>query len=376
MFTRYLTAQIPKHLKNGRVLIIYGPRRVGKTFLLNQILESYDGKTYSGVGEDRALRDTLESESVERIMNAFTGYDLIALDEAQKVADIGTGLKILVDHVQKSAVIATGSSSFDLANQVGEPLTGRKRTLVLYPLSALELKDQFGPMRVEEMIEELLIFGAYPETLDAQNREDRILYLNELRDSYLYKDVLELESVRNSRKLMDLLTLLAFQIGRDVSVSELATSLSLGQPTVLRYLDLLEKAFVIKSLRGFSRNLRKEVTKMARYYFLDNGVRNAVISNFNPLSRRDDAGQLWENFLFIERIKKQHYTGVVCNTYFWRTYDRQEIDLIEERDGRLFAYEFKYATRKKVGAPKAWLKSYPQAEFEVITRKNFLPFIT
>lgn len=376
MFTRYYQGLLDSLLQAGRVLVLYGPRRVGKTFLLNQYLENYEGKAYVGTGEDRLLRETFESESVERIKTSFTGYDLVVVDEAQHISGIGLGLKMLVDHIPEAKVIATGSSSFDLANQVGEPLTGRKLTCVLYPLSVLELKSQYGPMQTQEMLETLLVYGAYPETLTQANIQDKMQYLTELKDSYLCRDILELDGIRNSRKLLDLLNLLAYQIGGEVSLNELGTALSMSKPTVSRYLDLLEKAFVIRRVRGYSGNLRKEVTKTSRYYFLDNGVRNAVINNFNPLSQRGDVGQLWENFLVMERMKKRHYTGLLANDYFWRTYDRQEIDLVEEREGKLFAFEFKYSPNKPVKAPQAWSKAYPEAGFSVVHRQNFLSFIS
>lgn len=375
MFSRYYLSKISTYLKPGRVLVIYGARRVGKTYLLERFLENYKGRVFTGVGEDRLVREILESESVQRIKSSLSSYDLIVLDEAQKIKDVGAGLKLLADHLPEAAVIATGSSSFNLANLVGEPLTGRKQTLVLFPLSVMELKDQFGPMRPQELLEELLLYGAYPETLSLENVASKRDYLNELRDSYLCKDILELENIRNSRKLLDLLTLIAFQIGHEVSLNELGTSLSLSKQTVAHYLDLLEKSFVIKNVRGYSGNLRKEVTKMARYYFYDNGIRNVVINNFNPLSRRNDVGQLWENFLFIERLKKQHYTRTASNYYFWRTYDRQEIDHVEERDGNLYGYEFKYSPGRRKGPPKAWSQNYPNADFSVITRENFLSFV-
>ncbi len=375
MYYRYLKNKIESSLQPGKVLILYGPRQVGKTFLINTILADFARPYFLGFGEDKATRDVLESESITTLRSYFSGYDLIIIDEAQKVENIGAGLKLLVDHIPDIKVLATGSSSFDLANKTGEPLTGRKKTLTLYPISALELKQQFGPMEVGQLLEELLIFGSYPETLGIKNNNERVSYLNELRDSYLYKDILELENLRNSRKLSDLLTLLAFQVGKEVSLSELGSQVELSKQTVERYLDLLEKAFVIKNVRGFSRNLRKEVTKTSRYYFFDNGVRNSVINNFNPLSLRNDIGMLWENFLFIERMKKQDYVEQYSNYYFWRTYDKQEIDLIEEQGGQLSGFEFSYKKAKRT-IPRDWKNSYPNATYDIITKDNFLPFIT
>jgi len=375
VYLRFYEGRLEALLQKGKVLVLYGPRRAGKTFLVQRFLQSDRGKVFQGVGEDITLREILESESVQKIKSSFSGYDLIVIDEAQKVSKIGFALKLLVDHVPEAKVIATGSSSFDLANRLGEPLTGRKQTITLFPVSALELKEQFGPLRIAQLLEELLVFGTYPETLAKANLADKASYLSELRDAYLCKDILELENIKNSRKLLDLLTLLAFQIGGEVSHHELGRQLGLSKQTVERYLDLLEKAFVIRNVRGFSRNLRKEVTKTSRYYFLDNGVRNSVINNFNALALRNDVGQLWENFMFMERLKKRQHHGILANFYFWRTYDQQEIDLVEEREGKLFAYEFKYS-RGSTRPPRAWLNAYPDSEFMTVNRDNYLEFVT
>ena len=245
---------------------------------------------------------------------------------------------------------------------------------MLYPISAAEEIETFDLQFHQSLLEQRLITGSYPELYSISSEPDRHAYLHELVDSYLFKDILELENIRNARKLVDLLTLLAFQVGNEVSISELGNQLELHKNTVSRYLDLLEKAFVIRNIRGFSRNLRKEVTKTSRYYFYDNGIRNAIINNFNLLKRRNDTGMLWENYLVSERIKKQTYSRQYTNNYFWRTYDQKEIDWVEEREGRLFGYEFKY-TDKKINAPGQWLKSYDNADFKVINRKNYLDFI-
>ena len=230
-------------------------------------------------------------------------------------------------------------------------------------------------MYTQEMLEELMIFGSYPEVLKSLNREDKIEYLISLRDSYLLKDIFEMEQVRYPAKVFDLLKLLAFQIGNEVSLNELSNTLGIAKQSVERYLYLLEKAFVIIKVNGFARNLRKEITKTSRYYFYDNGIRNALISNFNDLTTRNDIGMLWENFLFIERIKKQEYMRIFSNNYFWRTYDKKEIDLIEERDGKLYAYEFKYSARK-AKIPLAWKTSYPDSDSSIISRDNFMDFLT
>ncbi len=330
-YNRFYEQKFPGLLKEGKVMLVYGPRRAGKTSLIKHFLSNYEGKYYSGVGEDMALRELIRSQDVRRITGAFKDYQLVVIDEAQKIPDISTGLKILVDNLPQLQIIASGSSSFKLSSQLGEPLTGRYRSMFLYPMAMLELNEQFGGMEILERLEEFLVFGTYPEAMLTENHLDKQELLVNLRDSYLFKDILELDNIRNADKLSDLLKLLAFQIGKEVSLNELGNSLGLAKQTVERYLELLEKTFVIRKVRGFSRNLRKEIAKSSRYYFLDNGVRNALINNFNDLSTRDDTGMLWENFLFVERMKKRCYSRIFANDYFWRTYDQQEIDLVEER---------------------------------------------
>ncbi len=371
---RFHDAELGARLVPGKVLVLYGPRRSGKTTLLKRFLADFKGRTYYGIGEDRAVSDILGSKDLNRIVGSFRGYDLIVIDEAQAVPGLGLGLKLLVDQLPEARVIASGSSSLELAGQIGEPLTGRRRELTLYPLAALELAAWQGPMAVEGRLEEALIYGAYPDVLNATNTGDKQEALRELRDSYLFKDILTLEQVRNPRKLHDLLTLLAFQIGSEVSLSELGNSLGLAKQTVERYLDLLEKVFVIRRVGGFSRNLRSEVTKTARYYFFDTGIRNAVIANFNPPERRNDMGALWENYLVAERIKKLAYTRMNCRSHFWRTYTQQEIDWVEEIDGALHGYEFKWC-HKAARPPRLWTETYPTAGFTCVGRNNYLEFV-
>lgn len=373
-YERYLETQNNSFLKKGKVSVLYGPRRVGKTELLKKIIAGFSGEIYSGTGDNLELREVLSTQVLSNLTTRFSKYDLIFIDEAQRIPEVGFGLKLLIDHFPEKIIVISGSSSFDLSNKIGEPLTGRNITRILYPLSVLELYSQLGGMKVVEQLENLLIFGGYPEVLKADTIEDKMEYLFSLRDSYLYKDILELENIRNPLKLTELLKLLAFQIGSVVSLTELGNNLGIAKQSVERYLDLLEKAFIIKRVGGFSRNLRKEVIKSSRYYFWDIGVRNALINNFNPLNQRNDTGMLWENFIFMERLKTKHYKRIFSNDYFWRTYDQQEIDLIEERDGKLFAYEFKYSPRK-INAPKAWEQAYPESEFRVISKENFLDIL-
>lgn len=375
MINRYYSKKINKLLKPNRVLVLYGPRRVGKTTLLKEFLKTYKKPVYNSTGENSSLQKILESNDFSKIIPFFRDYDLIAIDEAQKIDNIGQGLKIIVDQIKGVKVIATGSSSFDLSNKVGEPLVGRQRIIKLFPLSALELVDNYGKMFLHEQLENLLIYGSYPEIIAAKSYFEKKEYLVQIRDSYLYKDILEFEKTKNSKKILDLLRLIAFQIGHEVSLQEIGNSLSMSKNTVERYLDLLEKSFVIINVRGFSRNLRKEITKTSRYYFYDNGVRNALINNFNGLGLRDDIGALWENFIVMERLKKQEYTGIFSNNYFWRTYDKKEIDWVEEREGKLFGYEIKWSG-KKVKPPKIWLETYKNAKFDIINKENYLQFIT
>lgn len=374
MIRRYYSSRLPELLQAGKVLALYGPRRAGKTTLLKELVGSFQGHHFMTTGEDRTIQELFASQSVNAIKNSFTSYDIVVIDEAQAIKDVGLGLKMLVDSLPNLKVVASGSSSFELSSKIGEPLTGRKRTLTLFPISALELSENYGNMNIRQRLDELLIYGCYPEVLTTDGFSAKAELLAELRDSYLFKDILSLDRIRNPKKLHDLLTLLTFQIGKEVSLSELGGSLGLSKQTVERYLDLLEKGFVIKRLTGFSRNLRKEVSKTCRYYFLDNGILNAVINNFNPPSLRNDIGALWENYLFSERMKKQVYQGARTNSYFWRTYDQQEVDLVEEMDGKLSGYEFKWKP-KKVKAPKAWHDAYPEASFEVVSQENFLEFL-
>lgn len=373
MFIR-IYDNLEPYLKPNKVLIIYGPRRVGKTVLLDNFLNTTKLRVKKGNGDDLEVQTVFSSQSIKVIKRYCEGYELIAIDEAQKIPNVGMGLKILVDNVPNIKVIATGSASFDLSNKVGEPLTGRYIKLQLYPIAQLELLKYYNTFELSQKKDEFLILGSYPEVLTAPTYEEKTTYLRSLVNSYLLKDILELERVKGSKILLDLLRLIAFQIGSEVSLTELATHLGIDYKTVARYLDLLEKTFVLINLRGLSRNLRKEIYKKSKYYFLDNGVRNGVISNFNPLNLRDDVGKLWENFLVSERIKKQAYRNIFANNYFWRTWDQKEIDFVEEREGKLFGFEFKYSP-SKVKVPKAFLSAYSNAQVQVITADNYLEFI-
>jgi len=369
---RFFT-RLDMYLKPNKVLVIYGPRQVGKTTLLTDYLQRSKRKYRLDSGEDVRIQEIFESRDFVKIKNYAQGYELLAIDEAQKIRRVGESLKIIVDQIPGILVIATGSSSFDLAGQVGEPLTGRKTTLILYPVAQLELKELHTPFELHERLEEFLIYGAYPEVIVEESVKEKTRILSEIASSYLLKDILALDRIKSSKILLDLLRLLAFQIGSEVSLSEIGQKLGIDYKTVARYIDLLEKNFVTFSLRGYSRNLRNEMTKKAKYYFFDCGIRNALIANFNPVELRNDRGMLWENFVMMERQKKQAYEEVAVNPYFWRTWQQKEIDLIEEREGRLFAYEIKW--NGDVREPKSFREAYPEAEFQVVNKDNYLDFI-
>ena len=299
---------------------------------------------------------------------------LLFIDEAQKIENVGRALKLLIDHMPDLHVVITGSSSIDLANVAGEALTGRKDVVTLYPISLSELRATHTWYQIKERLAEYLIYGTYPAIVTAENNERRQRRLVEIKDSYLLKDILEFDRVRRAKPLIDLLKLLAFQVGSKVSTSELGTTLGMDAKTIARYLDLLEKSFVIFRLDGFSRNLRKEISKMGKYYFYDLGIRNALIANFNDLDTRNDVGQLWENFMIVERRKANAYAGVHANYYFWQTYDGKEVDLVEERGGHLYGYEFKWKAAK-ARPPKEWLTTYENASHETVTPESYQKFV-
>lgn len=371
--------QIKEGIQPGRALVLYGPRRTGKTFILTQlsedkeIINNYKISFFNG--DENSVQLALSQKNSQQIRD-FIGKDttLLIIDEAQQIPHIGENIKLLIDTYPGLNIIVSGSASFELAQKVGEPLTGRKKTIYLYPISAQEIITTKGRLFYEQTLEDRLIYGEYPHLFALSSIKEKEEYLMELVDSYLFRDILAFEQVKNPRKLRDLLTLIAHQIGAEVSLQELGTSIGMHKDTVARYLDLFEKTFILFNVRGFSRNLRKEVTKTSRYYFYDNGIRNALIQNFNQLALRNDVGQLWENYVLMERKKLREYGGIGANVYFWRTYDQKEIDCIEEREGKLFGYEVKWGKSiKKI--PKEWLTSYPKAEFQVITRENHLYFI-
>lgn len=368
---------LTKLLTPNKVIVIYGPRRCGKTTLLKRFMEMRGSSDVVRMvsGGDITVQEYLSSQSVPRLQNFVGGTSLLIIDEAQRIPHIGLNLKIIVDHVPNIRIVATGSSAFDLAHQLGEPLTGRKFTLRLFPIAQLELAALEASHETAALLETRLRYGSYPDVLLADGDADRERLLAEIVSDYLFKDILALEGIRHADKLVGLLQLLAFQIGNDVSMAELGTQLGMSKNTIEKYLDLLEKAFVIFRVRGLSRNLRKEVTKQPRYFFTDVGIRNAVINNFNVLRMRNDVGMLWENYCIVERMKRQEYLEARANNYFWRTYTQQEVDWVEERNGRLSGYEMKWGSTRSY-PPREWLRTYPNATHTTITRENYLSFIT
>ncbi len=366
---------LDKLLRKGKVIVIYGPRQVGKTTLISNFLSKTKLKYKLDNGDNASVSEVLSSRDSKKIQNYVAGYELVVIDEAQRIPDVGLGLKILVDNNPDLKVLITGSSTLSLSYKVGEPLVGRAFDYKLYPVSQKEMLTKFNRSELEQKKEEFLIFGSYPEVIEAHATQEKIQILTKIANSYLFRDIIELERVSDNKILLDLLRLIAFQVGNEVSLTELGSNLGIDRKTVARYLWLFEQSFVLYNLRGYSSNLRKEITKKSKYYFYDNGIRNAIISNFNHLSLRDDVGKLWENFMVIERLKSQEYKPLWANNYFWRTWDGQEIDWVEERGGKLFGYEFKYQ-KDKVSEPKLWKTTYPESEFLAINKENYLDFLT
>ena len=365
---------IEENLQKGKVLIIYGPRQIGKTSLIDNFKKKTKLKTLNTTGENIRIRTIFEKGDLEEILAFVEGYELLIIDEAQTINNIGFAFKLLTDHNKELTIIATGSSSFELANQVGEPLVGRKRTVEMFPISMLELKNSYNNYELKEKLEEFLIYGFYPEVITAKTSARKQSIATEIATSYLFKDILMLDNILSSSKINQIVRMLAFQIGSEVSFNEIATKVGLDVKTVSKYLDILEKSFVLKSLGGYSGNLRDEVTQKRKYYFYDTGIRNALVANFNPIELRNDVGALWENFLVMERFKRNAYQEVVSNYYFWRTYQSGEIDFIEEREGKLFAYEFKWG-KKPAKFPKKFTSTYTDSETFLVNQVNCLEFI-
>lgn len=371
---RSIQKEIEKTLFKGKVIIIYGPRRIGKTTLAKEIINTYGDQAKYINCDNIEAREALSIHDDKKLRKYLGTGKIFVIDEAQRVLNIGLSLKILVDTYPDIQIIATGSSSFDLSNRINEPLTGRYRSFTLFPISVFEIKNSFqNDFNFDKILNQTLRFGAYPEIVSGKS-EDPILYLNEIANNYLYKDALEYEGIKKPEVLLNLLKLLAHQIGNEVSYNELATKLEVSRDLILHYIYVLEKAFVIFRLHPFSRNLRNEIGKKNKIYFYDIGIRNALISSFNILESRNDIGALWENFCIVERIKRIQYGQWYRNLYFWRNTRGKEIDLIEEYDGQLYGYEFKWGFGE-YKIPKEFIDEYKNSSILIVNRSNAKEFL-
>ena len=374
MIKRLLENTIKEKLFKNKILIIFGPRQVGKTTLLKEIVKDYPNVQWFNADEIE-VQSLFEKASLANFKTFLNKNALVVIDEAQNIKDIGIKLKIIYDNIKNVQLLVSGSSSFELASELNEPLTGRKFEYILYPLSFEEMVLHHGLFEEHKMLKTRMVFGYYPEVV-THSGNDLIEILRQLTGSYLYKDILIWNRIKKSDKLVKLLQALAYQIGNQVSYNELGQLVGLDNETVENYIQLLEQAFVIYRLPSFSRNLRNELKRSRKIYFYDNGVRNALIENYHPLELRNDTGALWENFIITERLKYTAYHNIYAHRYFWRTHSQQEIDYLEEYGGKLYAYEFKWNTRKKAKLPRAFLQSYPEAETQIITPDNYWEFIS
>jgi predicted AAA+ superfamily ATPase len=375
MINRVVENSMYAKLSSNKVLLLLGARRTGKTCLLEQLVKKVKTPYLLLNGEDFKTTAWLQNKSLKEYKSFIGRHKLLLIDEAQHVENIGAILKLLIDGIKDLTIIATGSSAFDLTQQLGEPLTGRSLTYHLFPIAQYELRKHENALETAANLEHRLIYGAYPELFQYESLEEQQQYLSELVNSYLLKDILAYDGIRNSAKLLTVLRLVAFQTGSEVSLTEIGQRAGLTRNTVERYMDLLEKVYIVFKVGAYSRNLRKEIVKNHKYYFWDNGIRNTLVANFNPLPLRNDVGALWENYVISERMKYQSYKRILSYNYFWRTYDGQEIDWVEERNGKLSAYEFKYSA-DKAKLPAAFARTYPQSIFTVVNSKNYLPFIS
>lgn len=376
ILTRIIEKRLKSLIGKNKVLLILGTRRVGKTVLINKIIKEYNKQVVLLNGEDMATQEILQQRTAANYKRIAGDAQLLVIDEAQAIPETGKVLKLMIDSLPDLTIIATGSSSFDLLNKAGEPLTGRKIQFQLYPVAQLELESRENFVETRQHLEERLVFGSYPEMLQLPSYREKEEYLQELVQSYLLKDILAFEGIRQSNKIMKLLRLIAFQTGSEVSYNELGNQLGISKNTVESYLDLLSKVFLIYRLPAYSTNQRKEISKGSKWYFADNGIRNAIANDLRLLNLRQDTGSLWENYLLSERIKRNSYLHEHVQYFFWRNYDQQEVDFIELKQGKLYAYEFKYNNNKRVKIPAAFSAAYPEVLFECITKDNYLDWIT
>ena len=375
MIVRAIEKFISENLVPGKVILLFGARRVGKTTLLKQLKKENGNNALYLNGDDLDTHELLARRTKANYEKLIGNHQLLIIDEAQEIQDIGKKLKLMVDEFPKVRFIVSGSSSFDLSNKAGEPLVGRAIFLNMYPFAQAELSPTENLVETKGNLAERLIYGSYPDVWKAKTNDAKQQYLKDLVSSYLLKDILSFDGIQKSDKLLNILKMLAFRAGSEISIESMGNDLGLSKNTVDRYLDLLTKVFVIYRLDGFSKNLDNEITKKSKWYFFDNGIRNALISNFNPLNLRDDAGKLWENYLLSERIKYHSFSKWSGNIFFWRTHTKQEIDLIEETDDQQAAFEFKFSNKRKAKVPSQWAKGYPNASWKVIDQENYLTFI-
>jgi predicted AAA+ superfamily ATPase len=372
MIERAIRHRISDKLFKGKAILLFGPRQTGKTTLLHQVLDELPGVMWLN-GDETDVQHLFANTSSTRLKSVFGKSRIIVIDEAQRISSIGLSLKLITDELKDIQLIASGSSALELANRIQEPLTGRKWEYFLYPFSFGEMVAHHGLLQEKRMIPQRLVYGSYPEIINNPGSEKEIL--KQLTDSFLYKDILMTEGLKKPAKLVTLLQALAFQTGNEVSYNELGRSVGLDNQTVEKYIDLLEKTYVIFRVGALSRNLRKELRLSRKIYFYDNGVRNALIAQFGAIELRPDRGALWENYLMAERRKYIEYNGMWVNPYFWRTQDQQEIDYVEEQDGRFHAFEFKWNPEAKARLSKTFLHAYPDSLFKVITPANMEDFL-
>lgn len=376
LYLRILEKKLKRDSFKGKALIVIGPRQIGKTTLIKELLKSFKKEKVKHINCDNPSDlELLEEKNLEFLENVVGNSKILFIDEAHKVPNIGQTLKILVDYYgKKLQIFLTASSSINLLYKTQEPLTGRKFVYNLYSLSLEEMYPDKDFLKIQKELEQLLIFGSYPEIVKRKSFEEKIQLLRELSTSYLYKDILEFQQVKNPNIINKLLKALALQIGQEVSYNELSSLLEVDKSTIERYVDLLEKCFVIFRLSPYTQNKRKELSRLRKIYFYDLGIRNAIINNFNFFDLRDDIGKLFENFMIIERLKYREYHQIYSDQYFWRTYDGSEIDLVEDRDGKLFGYEFKWKEKKWSKKPLKWLE-YKNSSYHIITKNNMEKFI-
>ncbi len=373
MINRELLNILQDRLFKQKAIIITGPRQAGKTTLIRLLLNQINQPFVWFNADEPNVPGLFSSIASYELKNLIGKNKIMVIDEAQRIKGIGLTLKLIVDSIPDVQVIATGSSSFDLIDEINEPLTGRKFEYQLYPFSFSELSKEYGIIEEKRLMNHRLVFGSYPDV--ANNPDDAVETLNWLADSYLYKDLFRIESIKKPDLIIKLLQLLSYQVGNEVSYNELAQNLVSDPKTVEKYIGLLEKTFVIFRLQALSRNLRNEIKKTRKIYFYDNGIRNAIINNFNPVHTRQDVGVLWENYLISERIKLAAYQRIHSNRFFWRTKLQQEIDYIEERAGKMWAFEFRYNPSKTANLSKTFINAYPEHDFKIINSDNYHEFL-